>query len=620
MALTPEQQKRLEELEKMEAQERASSFVPPSPSASAPVGDEDSEKYKKDVRDLLAGTAQGATLGFGDEALAAIQATLAKPENVSWYEEYRKRQKENEEAYKEMQERSPWLTMGGELAGGFALPVGALLKGAKVGAEGAKLAGAALGGEEAAKKAKAAFDVYSAAKTGAITGGVAGLGASEKKTEEDPLGLLKEGLTGATLGGVLGGLGTKGLQFGKEYIEESPRLLKGIKALKMEAGTLNGEAPINITTREGQKTILNKLDDTTDTILNKTQSLFKEHKDNLTKVISSNADVKPSNQSLADVKNAFEKIKQAAEGEDISAINLYNSLIKHIGSENVRKLEGNVANVSDLNNIRKAILQNSRKIIDDAGQDAANFLKNTKLVDKLDEGIEEAIPNIKELRQNIKDSAQPLEVILNKTDDPLAQYKKLSDYEPEQLKNILARLTEKHVEDLSAGATRGAKARDSFDDFIDALKTAESKLGKKTQTQINPEEIERLAKDTADQISVMKTSIGEENIADSRISSVKNIASGNLSDWGYTQLMGKLGRTEANLRQPVQKLMKAGKATTSQLKGWAEVLKNSKTPGLKTIGESATSALENGDAASKAAVLNSIMQNPEARKLINMEE
>ena len=618
MALTPEQQKRLEELEKLEAKEKASSFVPPSVSPSASVGDEDSEKYLKDARDLLAGAAQGATLGFGDEALAFAQATLAKPENVSWVEEYRKRQKENEEAYKEMQERSPWLTMGGELAGGFALPVGALLKGAKVGAEGAKLAGAALGGEKAAEKAKAAFDVYQAAKTGTITGGIAGFGASEKTLGEMPE-LLKEGLTGAALGGGLGIAATKIPQFAKEYIEESPRVLKGIKALKMESGA-GGEAPINITTREGQKTILNKLDDTTNTILNKTQSLFKEHKDNLTKAIADNAKVVPSDSSKVDIKNAFEKVKDLAEKGNESAIRLYNSLEKHIGSVDVGKMLDGSANVSDLNNIRKAILQNSRKIIDDAGQDAASFLKNTQLLDKLDEGIETVIPKIKELRQNIKDSAQPLEVILNKTDDPLAQYKKLSDYEPEQLKNILARLTSKHVEDLSAGATRGAKARDSFDDFIDALKTAESKLGKKTQTQINPEEIERLAKDTADQISVMKTSIGEENIADPRISSVKNIASGNISDWGYTQLMGKLGRVEANLGQPVQKLLKSGKATTAQLENFANILKNSNKPIIKQIGESATAALESGDAASKAAILNSIMQNPEARKLINTGE
>lgn len=617
MALTPEQQKRLEELEKLEAQERESSFVPPSPATSM-AQDVDAGEYTKDVRDLLAGAAQGATLGFGDEALAALQATLAKPENVSWYEDYRRRQKENEEAYKQMQERSPWLTMGGELAGGFAIPVGALLKGAKAGAEGAKLAGAALGGEKAAAKAKAAFDAYQAAKTGAIAGGVAGLGASEKTIEEAPA-LIQEGLTGAALGGALGGLATKGLQFGKEYIEESPRILKGFKALEMEAGA-GGEAPINITTREGQKTILNKLDDTTNTILNKTQSLFKEHKDNLTKAIADNAKVVPSDSSKLDIKNAFEKVKDLAEKGNESAIRLYNSLEKHIGSVDVGKMLNGTANVSDLNNIRKAILQNSRKIIDDAGQDAANFLKNTQLLDKLDEGIETVIPKIKELRQNIKDSAQPLEVILNKTDDPLAQYKKLSDYEPEQLKNILARLTSKHVEDLSAGATRGAKARDAFDDFIDALKTAESKLGKKTQTPINPEEIEKLAKETADQISVMKTSIGEENIADPRISSVKNIASGNISDWGYTQLMGKLGRTEANLGQPVQKLLKTGKATTAQLQNFANILKNSNKPVIKQIGESATAALESGDAASKAAILNSIMQNPEARKLINTGE
>lgn len=595
--------------------------------------------YSQNIGDVLAGAAQGATLGFGDEALAALQATLAKPENVSWYEEYRKKQKENEEAYKQMQERSPWLTMGGEIAGGFALPIGGLLKGAKGAASAAGVSAtqeALAAGKtieqaaELAKKAEMTSKLTSAAKTGAAAGALTGLGASEKTIEEAPE-LAEEGIRGGVLGGVLGAGLTKAGQFAKEYIEESPKLLKGIKALKLEAGA--GEnAPINITTAKGQQQIKDNFNDTVKNIYSSALNVVQEHKQALNKEFAEKGSIVPSGDSLTKLKDAFSKIIETANLEDPAKINeinaaksLLSNLSKNIGTDEIRKILSGSANASDLDNIRRNILANGRTIVQEGGIDAKRFLDENRIVDNIDDAIEKAIPDIKVLRQNIKDAAQPLEVIVNKNDDPLAQYKKLSDYSPTELRNMLEKLTASHVEDLSASGFRGVKVRDKFNDFMDALKKAESGLQEKakesgkTFPSFNPEAIEKQAREAADQIAVLKTTVGEENIADPALKGMaKSAMSGSMPEFGYIQGMGKLGRLEANLGQPVGKLIKLGKATTSQLKGWADLLKNSNTPGLKNIGESAAAAFESGDAASKAAMLNAIMQNPEARKLIGV--
>ena len=593
----------------------------------------------ENIKDVLAGLGQGATFGFGDEVLAALQATLAKPENVSWYEDYRRRQKENEEAYKQMQKRSPLLTMGGELVGSFPLPIGGFLKGAKTAATaaGAKATKEALAAgktieqaAEMARKAEMASSRASAAKTGAAAAALTGLGASEKTIEEAPE-LAEEGILSGIVGGVFGAGLTKAGQFVKEYIEESPKLLKGIKAFKLEAGA-GEQAPINITTAKGQQQIKDNFNDTVKNIYGSALNVVQEHKQALNKEFAEKGSIVPTGDSLTKLKDAFSKIIETANLKDSNKLNeidaaksLLSTLSKNIGTDEIDKILSGSANASDLDNIRRNILANARTIVQEGGIPARTFLDENRIVDNIDDAIEKAIPDIKGLRQNIKDAAQPLEVIVNKNDDPLAQYKKLSDYSPTELRNMLEKLTASHVEDLSASGFRGVKVRDKFNDFMDALKKAESGLQEKakesgkTFPSFNPEAIEKQAREAADQIAVLKTTVGEENIADPALKGMaKSAMSGSMPEFGYIQGMGKLGRLEANLGQPVGKLIKLGKATTSQLKGWADLLKNSNTPGLKNIGENAAAAFESGDAASKAAMLNAIMQNPEARKLIGV--
>jgi len=475
-----------------------------------------------------------------------------------------------------------------------------------------------------------ASSLASATTTGAAAGALTGLGTSEKTIEEAPE-LAEEGIRGGVVGGVFGAGLTKAGQFAKEYIEESPKLLKGIKAFKLEAGA-GEQAPINITTAKGQQQIKDNFNETVKNIYGSALNVVQEHKQALNKEFAEKGSIVPTGDSLTKLKDAFSKIIETANLKDSNKSNeidtaksLLSTLYKNIGTDEVDKILSGSANASDLDNIRRNILTNARTIVQEGGIPARRFLDENRIVDNIDDAIEKAIPDIKGLRQNIKDAAQPLEVIINKNDDPLAQYKKLSDYSPTELRNMLEKLTASHVEDLSASGFRGVKVRDKFNDFMDALKKAESGLQEKakesgkTFPSFNPEAIEKQAREAADQIAVLKTTVGEENIADPALKGMaKSAMSGGIPEFGYIQGMGKLGRLEANLGQPVQKLMKAGKATTAQLKSWAELLKQSNIPAIRNVGENAAAAFESGDAASKAAMLSTIMQNPQLRKTLKI--
>lgn len=90
--------------------------------------DENLSPTMENLHDTAAGIGQGATLGFGDEALGALQATgeKIKGNKADWTELYRQHQKENQADWEKMKNRSPWATGLGELAGGFLLPGGAI--------------------------------------------------------------------------------------------------------------------------------------------------------------------------------------------------------------------------------------------------------------------------------------------------------------------------------------------------------------------------------------------------------------------------------------------------------------------------------------------------------------
>lgn len=76
-----------------------------------------------DLYDAVKSVGQGITLGGGDEVVAAVQSFgdyVKDPKVKSWLETWRKHQQENEAEYDKVKERSPIISTVGEIAGGLA--------------------------------------------------------------------------------------------------------------------------------------------------------------------------------------------------------------------------------------------------------------------------------------------------------------------------------------------------------------------------------------------------------------------------------------------------------------------------------------------------------------------
>jgi hypothetical protein len=148
------------------------------------------------ARALVLGAAQGATFGFSDELEAALRtaASTASPdrfgllagldEQVEPPTSYRENVEQARQKYREAQEQRPITFMGGELAGGLAVPV--------------PLTGtlAALRGLPRAARI---------ATQGGIGGAIYGAGVSEADNTQDvALDALAGGAVGGAVGGALG--------------------------------------------------------------------------------------------------------------------------------------------------------------------------------------------------------------------------------------------------------------------------------------------------------------------------------------------------------------------------------------------------------------------------------
>lgn len=182
------------------------------------------------ARDFGYGLGQGATMGFGDEIVGAVEAAKESAEEGSFedfYNKYRQHQKENEALMEEAKARSPWLYGAGNLAGGvgaaIAMPVGGLAKGSTM-------------------LARAGYGALEGAGYGAL------MGAGESKsTIEDPNRLAEDIASGGIMGGVTGGIATP--VFGKvgdvvsssvQKLNKTSPLFRQLVTLPYESGVARG--------------------------------------------------------------------------------------------------------------------------------------------------------------------------------------------------------------------------------------------------------------------------------------------------------------------------------------------------------------------------------------------
>ncbi len=140
--------------------------------------------FVRSASDAAIGAGQGVTLGGADEIMGALQATGdvvgGDTKLQDWVTQYRKHQQEQQQAFEDAKQRSPVLTTAGEVAGGLALPMGAI----GLGTKGLGLAGkaAVMGG------------------AGALAGGL----SSKGTLEDSPSQIGKDAFTGGAIGAVAG--------------------------------------------------------------------------------------------------------------------------------------------------------------------------------------------------------------------------------------------------------------------------------------------------------------------------------------------------------------------------------------------------------------------------------
>lgn len=186
-------------------------------SRAVPAGEvsEDPETLGSYAKSFGLGAAQGASMGFADEAEAGVRSLI---EDKS----YDQLLKDVRERYKKAEEEHDITSFLGNITGGVGsmLAGGAALKGA--GLVG-KTAAGAIGAGEAAGLAEGATAAIPSLETGAMaiakptfgqavkvgagTGALSGAGTSEASLKDDPSQLLKDTVSGAEVGGALAGGG-----------------------------------------------------------------------------------------------------------------------------------------------------------------------------------------------------------------------------------------------------------------------------------------------------------------------------------------------------------------------------------------------------------------------------
>lgn len=232
----------------------------PSFDDTAPISFDETEAVEPEARTktaLALGAAQGATMGWADEATAAVKAgwdsaiNTVMPKDKQDSKEFKDRYKEQltkvRDYLHKLEDENPKAFLGGEVAGGvgsLALPGGAIAKGLQGVLKVSKLS----------KPAQLALNA-------AIQGGVSGAGASEADKTAD---IAADAAKGATLGAALGAaapavgkLASKAIGGFKDVLEFAQRRGLGINKVANPEELTKFARDNNIITTSAEKTFAN---------------------------------------------------------------------------------------------------------------------------------------------------------------------------------------------------------------------------------------------------------------------------------------------------------------------------------------------------------------------------
>jgi hypothetical protein len=566
-----------------------------------------------DLSDLLVSGGQGATLGFGDELLAALESgesTLSGRTNVEdLYNTYRKLQKQHEGEYKELQKRSPVISTVGELGGGLALPLGILGK-AKAGA--GLLARLGQG-----------------AKTGALIGGVAGLGSSESDVEH-PLELAED-VAKSTLGGAAIGTAASGIgetiggagRYLKDYVAESPKAQRAVTAYNLErAGT-------NLTTIPGQNKVVNDATKMVDTVVDALTAGPRAAKEQL-------------NTELAKLTgHNLKSVLEPEQLEKIQSIINKNPYILENHPELVEKINSGHADIPELFQLKSDIVQSVH------GNPNLKYEEKKHLLNfantELENAIKTVLPDVEKLRQNIDVTAKPIENLINSTVDKLAQQTKMSELTKEQLRDRVKAGVYQQMKHLGGAGFQSVEQRTEFakhvPDFEKMLNTIReqsipmtpSSTGKVGTAEAlapyleNPNLMQQQVEEQAKNLGALRSTIGMQPNIDSETASklLSGLSPVGIPEMGLTQVAGKVGRLVHKIAPAAEKVSNVGsrpaQAVDEVTKKMAQNLKTSNNKSMQSLGETLDKALQNKSSPAVGAAINSIMQSSSARKSLGIE-
>jgi hypothetical protein len=645
MALTPEEELELAQLE----QEQTSilSGIDELKKEFQPIEEPKEIKKPSMLEAGARGVAQGLTFEMADELAARAESALTdKP--------YEQALEESREAYKSAEEEYPITTGIGGIAGGLAQGIGltALSGGAAAPAAAtsaasrlAKIGQLAKAALVPSAKKGAMQNIASAATTGAIMGGLTGVGASE----EEGIEALKEAptsaLSGAAIGGALGGVveGAKGVlgaagkaiskgveegkyptfvkmmsigkklgEEGKEFISEASQKRPYKEVLEVVEKEIIPEIKQAL---DDSRTVRNFLiaksptpvDVQNDLLslagyLKSRPELGEENKiaQNILKIIDNKTKYdNVTGRTFTEPSSALEAFSIKEELEDLATRDL------ELSAETKKALFGAAKSIKD--KVDSSIDSNvAFKILEDNPELKATF---QKILERSPKTNTEQLQNpIKFLNSKMKNVLDASEILGNITPSLKSEAQRLKDVQ-KIFKNIVSQ-----PKDTSSGFL----SEESYKKAMDSLRLAFPDMEKRIQGKVQPI-LEELDFQRYIEGSGLDRGVKEGGLIKKTVGDVARLAAEGVNIASSASSAARRGTAGPIPLLPTSSILKPEVSLLSSIKNQIDK-KISTQPNNKTfqmLSDSLQSAIDQQDEVRRAAIINTLMQYPTFRESIN---
>ena len=399
MALTPEEQAELDELEN---DTELQTFL-------ANVSKPKKPKVETGMLEAgLRGAAQGLTFNTADEITAALEGGLGMVTGKGFSEPYEQALEESRAEYAASEEQYPKTTFAGQLAGGVAQAVGLGALAAPAAAGGGAISRLAQVGKNIlmpTTKAGLAKNIGTGALAGAAQGGLSSIGGSEKegleRLEDAPAGVLSGAALGGGIAGVTGVLGAGAKKAG-EMVSKGIDEGKYPKIFEVARGAW----------RSGQRGVGTIASGEKEKILNEAMNL-------------SENEIRPELQTvIKDVRNLKSTIlKNFPVPIDITTtFKSLNKTLKSIGSVTEKALRKDIMGTynSKIDALNAAKLPMTIEVANEIASDLTNILSKEAYKEAKEESKKAIWNVINDLKTQVRSSVSPEDAVNALSNDPAA--------------------------------------------------------------------------------------------------------------------------------------------------------------------------------------------------------